>query len=169
MYSLDQDAAAKYIGLSDSGDRTRFNSGAIRDMHEGKGRCDLMPLDIISLFITNYPDIQNIFDCIFKFKQSRDVKCLVDVILYFILQDKEGDSLSMILDLAKHYEAGAKKYGEHNWEKGIPVHSYSDSGIRHLLKYKRGDSDEPHDIAFIWNIVGAIWTCKYFPDMNDFC
>ena len=29
--------------IKDSGDRTEFESGAVRDMHEGKGRMDLLP------------------------------------------------------------------------------------------------------------------------------
>jgi len=30
--------------IADSGDRTQFDTGAVRDMHEGKGRCDLLPM-----------------------------------------------------------------------------------------------------------------------------
>ena len=30
--------------ILDSGDRTQFSSGAVRDMKGGKGRCDLLPL-----------------------------------------------------------------------------------------------------------------------------
>ena len=33
--------------IKDSGDRTRFETGDFRDMHEGKGRLDLMPLTAI--------------------------------------------------------------------------------------------------------------------------
>ena len=33
--------------LKDSGARREFESGAVRDISEGKGRCDLLPLDII--------------------------------------------------------------------------------------------------------------------------
>lgn len=29
--------------IKDSGERTTFNTGALRDMHEGKGRMDLLP------------------------------------------------------------------------------------------------------------------------------
>ena len=29
--------------IKDSGDRTKFSTGAVRDMHEGKGRMDLLP------------------------------------------------------------------------------------------------------------------------------
>ena len=34
--------------ILDSGDRTQFESGAVRDMREGKGRCDLMPLEVVT-------------------------------------------------------------------------------------------------------------------------
>lgn len=33
--------------ILDSGSRRQFDSGAVRDIAEGKGRCDLLPLDII--------------------------------------------------------------------------------------------------------------------------
>ncbi|HUS51203.1 MAG TPA: dATP/dGTP diphosphohydrolase domain-containing protein, partial [Candidatus Paceibacterota bacterium] len=33
--------------------------------------------------------------------------------------------------LAKHYENGAKKYGDRNWEKGQPLSRYLDSALRH--------------------------------------
>ena len=31
------------VTIKDSGERTEFSSGAVRDMHEGKGRMDLLP------------------------------------------------------------------------------------------------------------------------------
>ena len=33
--------------ILDSGDRTEFATGAVRDMHEGKGRCDLLPMCVL--------------------------------------------------------------------------------------------------------------------------
>lgn len=67
---------------------------------------------------------------------------------------------SAILDLAKHFEAGASKYGDNNWRKGIPINVFIDSAIRHFCKFMRGDTDEPHDIAFMWNVICCIWTIK---------
>ena len=104
--------------LEDSGDRTQFETGAIRDMHEGKGRFDLLPWEAI-------------------------------------------------WELAKHCEEGAKKYGERNCEKGIPIHSLIDSAFRHLAKYTMGYKDEPHLRAAMWNIAYAIYMEEKHPEMQD--
>jgi hypothetical protein len=60
--------------------------------------------------------------------------------------------------LAKLYEAGAIKYGDRNWEKGIPTGRFLDSAFRHLMNYQDGDRSEDHLIAVAWNIFGLIWT-----------
>ena len=60
--------------------------------------------------------------------------------------------------LAKHYESGAKKYGDNNFRLGMPVKRYIDSARRHLNKYRMGMTDEDHLIAAIWNIAGIIET-----------
>ena len=62
---------------------------------------------------------------------------------------------------------GAIKYAPRNWEKGIPCHCYLDSGPRHYLKFIRGDSDEAHDRAFVWNMLGAFRTHKDLSSMID--
>ena len=106
------------IAILDSGDRTQFQSGAVRDMHEGKGRCDLLPMCVM-------------------------------------------------LRLARHYEQGALKYSDRNWEKGIPAHSFADSALRHIFKYMDGQTDEDHLIAAIWNLCGLAWTEEKMPGMMD--
>lgn len=104
--------------ILDSGDRTVFPSGSVRDMHEGKGRCDLLPMCVL-------------------------------------------------LRLARHYENGCRKYGDRNWEKGIPAHSFADSAMRHMFKYMDGQRDEDHLIAAIWNLCGLAWTEEKKPEMMD--
>lgn len=96
-----------YKPILDSGDRHEFASGAVRDMPEGKGRCDLLPP-------------------------------------------------AAILRLSRHFEAGAKKYGERNWEKGIPIKSFIDSSFRHILRYMNGEIDEDHLVAAAWNLMCAL-------------
>ena len=73
----------------------------------------------------------------------------------------------MILDVSIHFEEGAKKYGEYNWQKGIPVQSYIDSAVRHYLKHLRGDDDENHLRAFVWNIFCCIWTVKHKEEIKE--
>lgn len=60
--------------------------------------------------------------------------------------------------LAIHYEKGCQKYGDRNWEKGIPVSRYTDSAMRHLFQFLDGCDDENHLIAAVWNVVCAYET-----------
>lgn len=60
--------------------------------------------------------------------------------------------------LAKHYENGAKKYGDRNWEKGQPLSRYMDSLIRHAYCLLEGKRDEDHAAAIAWNAMAYIHT-----------
>jgi hypothetical protein len=100
-----------FDSVKDSGDRTEFDTGSVRDRRTGKGRFDLIP---------THP----------------------------------------MRRLARHYENGAVKYGDRNWEKGQPLSSYLDSAERHLLAVKDGDADEDHAAAVVWNLFGYMFTKK---------
>lgn len=97
------------MNLKDSGARETWGTGANRDISQGKGRFDLLPMWALER-------------------------------------------------VAKLYEAGCMKYGDRNWEKGIPVARYTDSALRHLCKFVRGDHDEDHLVAAAWNILCAMDT-----------
>lgn len=117
----DGEALSNYVkddSIKDSGERTEFSTGAVRDMHEGKGRFDLLP----------WP---------------------------------------AIWEVAKHCENGAKKYGERNVDRGIPVHSLIDSAIRHTIKFWLGWDDEPHLTAACWNLLWALNMMLTKPEMDD--
>lgn len=60
--------------------------------------------------------------------------------------------------LAIHYENGAKKYGDRNWEKGQPLGRYLESAIRHIYTFLEGSRDEDHLAAAAWNILACIHT-----------
>ncbi len=60
--------------------------------------------------------------------------------------------------LAQHFENGAVKYGDRNWQKGQPLSRYLDSAIRHLYSYLEGSRDEDHMAAVAWNAMALIWT-----------
>jgi hypothetical protein len=162
--------------ILDSGDRTQFESGAVRDMREGKGRCDLMPLEVAAEYLAmTYPsDVynKNILKGIADFQKTGGTHHLYTAIGRFATDaygsNKRCDP-TMLLEVAKHFEEGAKKYGENNWQKGIPVHCYIDSAVRHYLKWLRGDKDEPHDRAFVWNLMCCIWEVDCRPkDTHEF-
>lgn len=104
--------------IKDSGERTAFESGAVRDMHTGKGRMDLLPW-------------------------------------------------AAIMEVSKHCENGALKYGEHNVDLGIPTHSLCDSAARHLAKYLDGWKDEPHLLAAVWNLLWAVQMTIKHPECVD--
>lgn len=61
-----------------------------------------------------------------------------------------------IAQLAEHMERGCIKYGERNWEAGIPQSSYADSAMRHLNRWAAGETDEDHLLAAFWNIHCAV-------------
>lgn len=104
--------------IKDSGKRTEFSTGAVRDMKDGKGRFDLLPW-------------------------------------------------YGIMEVSKHCEEGAKKYGEHNVDRGIPLHSLMDSASRHLAKFMAGETDEDHLRAAAWNILWALNQRTTHPELND--
>lgn len=152
--------------LKDSGARREFDSGAVRDITEGKGRCDLLPFDVLAWYYAdaNGPDM--IFMNLHWYIYKGDPKYLI-LALGAFNQKHWSDSTEMFLETSKHYEDGARKYSERNWEKGIPSHCYLDSGPRHYLKFLRGDTDEPHDRAFVWNILCAARTHLELPSYID--
>ena len=72
-----------------------------------------------------------------------------------------------IMEVSKHCENGALKYGEHNVDKGIPFHSLADSGARHLAKFMIGMDDEPHLVAACWNLLWLLEETITHPELND--
>lgn len=72
-----------------------------------------------------------------------------------------------VMDLSKHCEAGAAKYGERNIDRGAPLHSLLNSGARHLAKYIQGEDDEDHLVAACWNLMWALQQRTTHPELND--
>lgn len=150
--------------IKDSGNRTEFKTGAVRDIQDDKGRCDLIPFDAAGLCFGG--EAGNVLENIGKFMESGEKCYLVTAIKAFCAINNWTMTEAM-LEVSMHYKQGAEKYGERNWEKGIPMHSYIDSGVRHFLKHIDGQTDERHDRAFVWNMIGAIWTMDHRPEMID--
>jgi len=58
--------------------------------------------------------------------------------------------------LGKHLQAGAAKYAERNWEKGIPNSRYHAGIMRHMNQWYEGQTDEDHLSAAAFGIMGII-------------
>ena len=153
--------------IKDSGNREVFASGAVRDIQEGKGRCDLLPLDVVAEHMEANGEKPFVIHFIHEFQRTGDTWNLHSALGSFG-GARWGNISTMILEVAAHFEEGARKYAARNWEKGIPVQRFIDSGVRHYFKWLRGDTDEPHDRAFCWNMLCAIWTCKHQPELNEY-
>lgn len=156
--------------IQDSGNRREFETGAVRDIQEGKGRCDLLPLAVVAGVYgrVGHESEAVILAMIENFKTTGDFKFLVSALSSFTTSYYNGEWATLLLEVSIHFEEGAKKYGVDNWKKGIPTRCYIDSAVRHFLKYVRGDEDEPHGRAFVWNILCCIWTCINKPKLNDY-
>jgi hypothetical protein len=92
----------------DSGQREDFNTGARRDVQEGKPRYDLIPP-------------------------------------------------VMLRRLADLYARGAEKYGENNYQKGMPFSRVYGSMFRHMMQYREGEPTEDHLSAVIWNATALMY------------
>lgn len=151
--------------ILDSGKEKRtFDTGAVRDINEEKGRCDLLPLTVVEMVMEQ---ADGVLTAIEQFKVGGNTSWLVLALRHFIKNYWEDSVETAMLEVSVHFFEGSVKYGEYNWQKGIPLHSYIDSAVRHYLKFLRGDDDERHDRAFMWNIMCAIWTCNNKPELDD--
>lgn len=174
--------------LMDSGERREFKSGAVRDLAEGKGRMDLVPLDVAARFLDRYGEHGEseefksgaalVLACLNKFIDSCRSGEPEDNYIYEAMEIEArilyDDPYTAIMEVSKQYEDGAKKYNERNWEKGIPVVRYLDSGARHLMKVGRADPGDPEPVyvqkrAALWNLFSLAWTIKHRPELlQDF-
>lgn len=69
--------------------------------------------------------------------------------------------------LARTYAEGAEKFGEFNWENGMPVTDLLNHAIAHLFKFLSGDRSEDHLGHAAWNVLGAVHSLEMWPHLND--
>lgn len=150
--------------ILDSGNRREAGTGSVRDVAKGKGRFDLTPLNVVGRILGREDAF--VLKPIELYKRSGDTNELINSIKAFI-QNEKLNPYDYMIEISKHYEAGCAKYGDRNWEKGQPLSWYIDSGTRHYHKYKRGDKDERHDLAYGWNLISCAWTQEFKPEMID--
>lgn len=153
------------------GDAIRYN--------KSKGRFDLIPLDVFQRLTEYANNIHRV--------ENDDTITMLDIVNKINGGISRGDYIAtlynlaiiphittpihisrkeyfcnilptMMLHLALHFQHGAEKYGPRNCEKGIPLWSFIDSGMRHWNQYLLGRTDEDHYIATVWNFWMAKWT-----------
>lgn len=61
--------------------------------------------------------------------------------------------------VAMHYTTGAAQYGIRNYQKGdgMPYEAFIESAFRHFEAMRRGETDEDHPAALVWNILSYMW------------
>jgi len=69
--------------------------------------------------------------------------------------------------LAETCAEGAVKYGEYNWQKGIPASVMLNHAIRHIYLYIEGDTEEDHLAHAAWNLLGVCHFEEKMPEMID--
>lgn len=69
--------------------------------------------------------------------------------------------------LARAYAEGAQKFGEFNWENGMPAVDLINHALRHIFEFLAGKRDEDDLGHAVWNIVGAIHSLKMWPELNE--
>lgn len=74
---------------------------------------------------------------------------------------------SALLRVARHMENSLADHEERNWERGLPMHCFLDSAMRHVFKYMDGQTDEDHLAAAATNLLMALWTEAHLPAMQD--
>lgn len=166
--------------LKDTGQRTIFNTGSQKEIVVGRGRYDLIPLQVIA-------ELQKA-DIYYKGAKTEEeqVKLLPDYINYINkamisenLENKQDLLLSAanllirdilnitvitaVQQLAILYEQGANKYAARDWEKGRPMEVFLNSALRHTYQFLNNETDENHGIQALWNIISCIDTIRRLP------
>jgi hypothetical protein len=59
--------------------------------------------------------------------------------------------------IAKVYTDGAAKYGDHNYQKGIPFMRVAASALRHYIAWMEGDTSERHLANATWNLMAILY------------
>lgn len=68
--------------------------------------------------------------------------------------------------LARTYAEGATKYGDANWERGMPAHDLYNHVDRHLTLWRAGDRSEPHLSHALWGVGAMIVSETLWPHLN---
>jgi hypothetical protein len=69
--------------------------------------------------------------------------------------------------VARACAEGAAKYGDYNWEAGMPVNDLLNHALRHVYRYLAGDRSEDHLGHAAWGMLAAIHSEAVWPELNS--
>jgi len=73
-------------------------------------------------------------------------------------------------EFAKLLQAGAKKYGRNNWQLANSqeeLERFQASGLRHHFNHLDGQTDEPHNLMAIFNLVAEMSCARNMASLNE--
>ncbi len=154
---------AEEFQTKDSGERQQFDSGMVRDTQAGKNRLDLAldgPLpealfidqpkaDAVTAFLTWHRLISaGISDITLGAKAVQSIA------------NYEGGLAELFIRYAALMTRGAVKYSARNWMQAsgqAELERFISSASRHFFQWYKGDRDEDHAAAVVFNINGAAY------------
>lgn len=147
-------------------DTIEFGTGAKKELIGGEARCDLLPLDIVCRLMQDQDQLNVVYE-IGEFINDGSSDHLYKALLLFADHHGWSSRIEMLLEVSNYYAQEAKEFGPDNWRKGIPLHVYINDAIKELFYYSDGSLNRRHDLAFVWNILSALWTIENLPKMID--
>jgi len=147
-----------------TGEKTTYESGAVRDNRAGKGRYDLISCAALQALARqrsachDVPWVKRTWSAIALlcvWGQTRSRAALENSMSYMQQAARER-GMGILAPLAKRLEDGAKVYSDRNWEKGMPLSQFYDSALRHLDQLLSGDGAEDHLGAAMFNVMALL-------------
>lgn len=62
---------------------------------------------------------------------------------------------------------GAQRYGDYNWERGMPANDMLNHALRHIYLFLSGCRSEDHLGHAAWNVMAAIHSLEVWPELNE--
>lgn len=134
------------------GERQQWVTGAQRDTDNSKPTFGVIPIWRLELMQRAWAGTRTLL----KINRDRPGTDTLKI-------DEENVRLDLIpayyiKRLAAWLGLGAKRYGDNNWRKGIPLSRYLESLKRHIAMYEAGDTSEDHLAAMQFNVMGLTVT-----------
>jgi hypothetical protein len=84
-------------------------------------------------------------------------------------EDERFDLISPVglRRLAQTCAEGAMKYGDYNWQKGLPASSTVNHALRHINLWMMGDNNEDHLAHAAWNLLAIMHFEELRPELID--